>query len=136
MKAWKNLFNATWKTFRTEFEYILRSLKRHKRLVENQASLVEYEQSQEARLLAKAAFEDMAEKEKAKRRIALGGKLQPASSTSDHENALDIRREYPNTGQWILQRAQMKEWMNPEHDNGSLLWLNGIPGAGESVPPV
>ena len=73
----------------------------------------------------------MAENEKIKRRIALKAKLQPARSASDHERALDVRKQYPNTGHWILQRPEMKEWMSPRQDNSFLLWLNGIPGSGE-----
>ncbi len=131
LTAWKNLFHATWKSFRTEFEYLLKNLNRHKRLVESQASLVEYEQSQAARLVAQSRFKEIAKAEKGRRRIAVTEKLHASSSVAEHENAVEIRSEYPSTGSWILQRDQMKEWMKPETTDGSFLWLSGIPGAGE-----
>ena len=129
--AWKNIFDAAWKTFRTEFEHLLKNLRRHKGLVENQASLIEYEQSQAARLLAQSAFDEFEKAETDRRRVALEGKLQPANSIIDQEMAADTRREYPNTGRWILERPLMKDWIKPENESTSILWLSGIPGAGE-----
>lgn len=92
---------------------------------------MEYEQSEAARVFAQSNFEEIAKAEKERRRIAVTEKLHATSSIADHENAVEIRSEYPSTGSWILQRDQMKKWMKPEDTDGSLLWLSGIPGAGE-----
>jgi hypothetical protein len=128
--AWKQLFLSTWKDFRTRFQGILDSLRRHKSLIEGQASLVEFEASQAAREVAENNFRQIEEAERKRQRIAVKEWLSPASSHLDQENATATRMEYPNTGQWLFNYEKMKSWCDPHASNIPLLWLNGIPGAG------
>jgi len=109
----------------------LSSLSRHKVLVESQASLEEYEQSQAARLVAQNNFDQIAKAERNRRFLAITEKIHAATSLTDHEYLLEILKEYPRTGRWILDCATLKDWMNPSSTKVPLLWLNGIPGAGE-----
>ena len=49
----------------------------------------------------------------------------------EHENLLKIRREYPTTGDWLLQHKSFKDWFDPDFAKiPPLLWLKGIPGSG------
>ena len=131
--AWKKLFHSSWKTFRTQFQYILNSLSRHKSLIENQASLVEYEQSKLARLEEENSFKEMAEAEKKRRSLAVTDKIRPPNSRIDQEKAKEARQEYPQSGKWILRHAFLRDWMDLNCPNAPLLWVNGIPGAGISL---
>ena len=128
--AWRQLFRSSWKTFRTQFQYILSSLSRHKNLIESQASLAEYEQSKAARLIAQNSFEDVAKAEKLRRFLAVTEKMHPANTLTDHEGVLETREEYPESGRWILRHPCLRNWMDFTHPNIPLLWVNGIPGAG------
>lgn len=131
--AWEQLFHSSWKTFRTQFQYILSSLSRHKHLVESQASLLEYEQSRVARLDAQNSFENIAKAERSRRFLAVTEKLRPPNTLSDHEGATEIRQDYPESGRWILQHPFLKDWIDFKCSKcppTRVLWINGIPGAG------
>ena len=132
--AWKKLFHSSWKTFKTQFQYILSSLSRHKSLIENQASLLDYEQSKLARVAAKNSFEEIAEAEKKRRSLAVTDKIRPPNSRIDQDKAKEARQEYPESGKWILRHAFLRDWMDLDCPNAPLLWVNGIPGAGISHP--
>ena len=128
--AWKQLFRSSWKTFKTNFQCILSNLSRHKTLIESQASLAEYEQAKLARLAAQNSFEQIAKGEKSRRLTAVIEKVHPPNCLNDHEQAVEVRQEYPETGKWILRSDQLKQWMDPLSTDVPVLWVNGIPGAG------
>ena len=128
--AWKKLFHSSWKTFGTQFQYILSSLSRHKSLIENQASLLDYEQSKFARVAAQNSFEEIAEAEKKRRSLAVTDKIRPPNTRIDQDKAKETRQEYPESGKWILQNAFLRDWMDLHCPDVPLLWVNGIPGAG------
>ena len=130
--AWKKLFHSSWKTFRTQFQYILSSLSRHKSLIENQASLLDYEQSKIARVAAKNSFEEIAEAEKKRRSLAVTDKIRPPNSRIDQDKAKETRQEYAESGKWILRHAFLRDWIDLNRPNLPFLWVNGIPGAGIS----
>ena len=128
--AWRQLFHSSWKTFRTQFQCILTSLSRHKHLVESQASLVEYEQSNAARVIAQSSFEDAAKAERLRRLLAVIEKINAPSTIADHEAFTELRQEYPPSGRWILQHPFFRNWKDFTCPHADLLWINGIPGAG------
>ncbi len=128
--AWKQFFRSSWKTFNTNFQCILSNLSRHKNLIESQASLAEYEQAKLARLAAQNSFEQTAKGEKSRRLTAVIEKVHPPNILNDHEQAVEVRQEYPETGRWILRSDQLKRWMDPLTTDVPVLWVNGIPGAG------
>ena len=128
--AWKQLFHSSWKTFRTQFQYILNSLSRHKILVESQASIIEYGQSEIARVAAQTHFDETAKAEKLRRSLAVTEKIHPPNSRIDQEKTKEARQEYRESGRWILRHNLLKDWMDLSCQNVRPLWVNGIPGAG------
>ena len=52
-----------------------------------------------------------------------------------HESFCKTRREYPGTGDWILKHEKVQNWKEAETPVSSILWLNGIPGAGILIYP-
>lgn len=57
--------------------------------------------------------------------------LRAPNTDIEHENLLRIRKEYPNTGAWLLENPSFKEWIDPDYAKiPPLLWLKGIPGSG------
>ena len=98
--------------------------------MESQASLVEYEQSETARLSAQNSFEVIAKAEILRRSLAVTEKIHPPNTLTDHEGAAEIRQDYPDSGRWILRHAALRDWMDFRRPNIPVLWVNGIPGAG------
>lgn len=57
--------------------------------------------------------------------------LAPADYKQDHERFSEVRRDYPQTGQWLLKASKLKKWLTPStNPEPWRLWLYGIPGAG------
>jgi hypothetical protein len=129
--VWRQLFQATWKTFRTRFSGILDNLRRHKILIESQASLTQFEQFERARVIAEEEFRVMRDNEGKRRKIAVRDWLGAATSEVDQENCANVRVQYPGTGRWLLQIRHVQAWLDSNSSSTPLLWLTGIPGAGE-----
>src|SRR5579862_263597 len=94
--VWKQLFHATWKTFRTKFSSILANLRRHKTLVESQANLIQFVEIQKTRAAAEAQMRSMQKAEVEHMQIVVRSWLSPASSDVDQENAAKVRADYPD----------------------------------------
>ena len=131
---WKQLFQATWKTFRTRFSGLLENLRRHRQLVESQASIVQFEELfqelQRGRVRAEAEFRSLKDVEKSRRLNTVGVWLSAASASVDQEMYSKKRRKYPWSGRWLLNDNRFQAWFDPEACATPLLWVNGIPGAG------
>ncbi|KAH8687413.1 hypothetical protein BGZ60DRAFT_363661, partial [Tricladium varicosporioides] len=136
-RTWRQLFHATWKTFRAEFSGLLANIQRHGRLVESQANLVEFEQlfhqMEMGRVAAKADFQRRKEEEDRNRRISVRNWLSAASTEVDQERGVTTRKNNPGSGRWLLGNNQIQGWFNPEFCSAPLVWINGIPGAGKTV---
>ncbi len=128
--AWQQLFQSCWMNFKSRFEHILDNLERHKKLVENEASLLEIEAAQAMRAAAETQFEKLAEQEEKLERIAVTAWLDGAKSHLDQHNAKAEREAFPESGKWLLSRPQMKAWLDLSSVDKALLWIRGIPGAG------
>jgi hypothetical protein len=55
------------------------------------------------------------------------------STTADHESFREIRTPYAGSGRWILKHEKIQNWREMDTPVSSILWVNGIPGAG--MPP-
>ena len=131
---WKQLFQATWKTFKTKFSCLLENLHRHRRLVESQANLAQFEELfqelQRARINSEAEFQSLKDGEKSHQLNTVQTWLSAASTNVDQETYASKRKKYPTSGRWLLGDSRMRAWLDPEACATPLLWVNGIPGAG------
>ncbi|KAK6860606.1 hypothetical protein PG995_004242 [Apiospora arundinis] len=60
--------------------------------------------------------------------------LRPTNVNVDQAALVEARADYPGTGEWLLENPLFREWFDPRHPSiPSLLWINGIPGAGKTV---
>jgi hypothetical protein len=108
-------------------------MQQHKRLIESQAGIVEFEEIQKVRKLAEMAFQDARDADLDRRRSKVLQWLSPASAETIQESCEKARSEYPGTGQWLLKEDRFEKWFHPNFCSNPLLWLSGIPGAGESM---
>lgn len=131
IQVWKQIFQAAWKTYRTTFNAILVNLQRHKHLVENQASLIHFEQYQEDRVKTEANFRKIQEEGDRHQRMTLANWLSGADSMEDQRRASSARTKWPQSGLWLLQDDQVKRWMEASYPLSPCLWINGKPGSGK-----
>ena len=65
-----------------------------------------------------------------RRREHLSLWLAGADVSSDQEHAASARKG-GSSGRWLLQRSLFRDWFDPAKASEQLLWITGIPGAGE-----
>lgn len=132
-RMWRQLFQATWKTFKSKFSGLSDSMRRHRSLIESQANLLQIEESQQSRAYHEAQFKLIRDAEESRRRTTVNTWLHAASTETDQYNASSIRSEYPETGGWLFDMNKFKAWFDPQFCSTPALWLNGIPGAGKTI---
>jgi hypothetical protein len=129
--VWRQLFQACWKTFRTRFNPVVEDIRRHKRLIETQASLSHFEEIQRSSTLMEEEFRNIRDAEDLRRLRETSEWLAAADMTETQELKSSSRAEYPQVCQWILREGIFQKWFDLNSDEHHLIWINGIPGAGE-----
>jgi hypothetical protein len=130
--AWIRFFKSMWKDFDTEFGGILKSLRRHKELVECRASLAQYGRYKEDMLELMTKLNKQVEEEKLKKLMAVKEWLAVGQQPEqDHVRFQKTRNDYSRTALWILDHEYVKHWMEADIPTTPLLWMHGIPGAGK-----
>ncbi|KAJ3536177.1 hypothetical protein NM208_g5825 [Fusarium decemcellulare] len=137
-KLWKQLFKSNWKGFTSEISLLKDNLRRHKQLIEGRASLVEFETVQNLRISSQTHFRDSREAEARRRRTAVFQWLASPDVEAVHERHVKARSSNPESCRWMLHDARFQQWFDPLYCSTPLLWVNGKPGAGESLsePPI
>jgi hypothetical protein len=119
-----------WKDFKTRFQNILDRLRRHREVIGSQANLLHFQQYQLDRT---KMLEGLRRSENERRQKNYKEALEwisGADTNLDHESACAARSEYPGSGRWILKHSKLQNWKEAGEPVSSILWLNGIPGAG------
>ena len=133
LPTWRQIFRSVWKDFNSRFEHILQDLRRHKDLIESQATALHFQQYQVDRQMF---FEKLNHLETAERKRNYSEVLQwflGANALLDHEDICKVRQEFPNSGAWLLKHPDYSSWKEDSVPRVSTLWLSGIPGAGKTV---
>jgi hypothetical protein len=134
VEVWRKLFKALWKDFRSKFEGILKSLRRHKELIENRAALAQYTIYQEDIQKLKAEIEELVlEERNTKLRRVQEWLATKSEAQINHERFVAERNKYPGTGRWILKHGPISSWMTADVPTTCLLWMIGVPGAGKTM---
>lgn len=137
MKEFKSLLHSTWKTFDTRFGSILQSLQRRRELLEsekNSASLdhvymIRKEIEEMYRHQVTAADAQALQVHRATMTRIKERLLAPEYFLD--QQAIFRRRETGSTGQWIFEDPQYISWADVNNPGHSVLYINGIPGAGK-----
>jgi hypothetical protein len=130
-RLWRQLFSATWKTHKSKFGGLIERMKRHRELIESQASLSQIREFQEARAEEERRYDKEVNNEDLRRHREVYTWLKPTNMDNDQDNLRKLRAQYPRTGQWLMKNGVFKKWLDPKFPTlPTLLWLNGQPGAG------
>ncbi|RFU25373.1 hypothetical protein B7463_g10968, partial [Scytalidium lignicola] len=147
-EIWRQLFRSVWKDFGTRFKGLLEGLRLHRQLIIEQAELLHFEESQsnsqavlahiqqyeQDRLEKLARFKTQEQNERDQKYLAILDWFSAAqSTTASHETFREIRSPYAGSGNWILKHEKIQNWREMDPPVSSILWLNGIPGAGKTI---
>jgi adenylate kinase family enzyme len=128
---WKQIFKAH--VFRSKFADIIDDLRQHRKLVERQADLIEFQEAKQARADAQQHFEENEAQEQHRRRLFMQDWLDAPNMAAQQEKGQLTREAQPRSGQWLLSRDKVKAWLDPAMSVAACLWIHGIPGAGKTV---
>lgn len=126
----KQLFQATWKTYRTRFDPLIANIHDHGMLVQNQATLAQIEECRRDRL-ANCHQHEAYRLRELYTWLRSPDQDQASNAENDQYEYARVRKDCPGSGSWVLSKQAFNEWMDPAFPAiPPLLWINGVPGAG------
>lgn len=134
---WAKLFHSTWKTFNAQFDPILQSMRSRRELVESGKLSASLEEIQEAREKINDVYQRLVEQENQQaqeRHLSRINRIKEKLCSPDYsidQYASTEDRQATETGQWIFQEPKYTSWADMNSREAPILYLNGIPGAGE-----
>ncbi|OJJ43210.1 hypothetical protein ASPZODRAFT_103600 [Penicilliopsis zonata CBS 506.65] len=145
--GWRHVFKATWKTFNATFRHILEDLRRHRDFLSEQAQLIHYRHYRSDRQMLQShvqkyeldrdrIFDEFRRGYNSQREQEYISAVQWISAPQmilDHEAFCEVRKECAGSGDWILQHHIIREWRDIDPPVSSIVWMNGIPGAGKTI---
>ncbi|KAL6714142.1 hypothetical protein ACLMJK_008636 [Lecanora helva] len=141
-RAWKVIFDSTWKTFNLRFHGILENLRKHRDLIDQEANAINVaeskiwrdEQLSYIRQWRIEHDEQIQVLEKERFATYTRHALAWLGAKDDQDDALTrlLTKSDPSTSHWALKSDQVTSWLD-QGSEAAVLWLNGKPGAGKSV---
>jgi hypothetical protein len=105
-------------------------------LVASRAKLDQFDFFMNASTLEEEELVAAIDSENLGRRQAVYTWIKPTDMDNDQEYLTRIRVAYPGTCSWLLEDGTFQEWFDQQSNMATLpklMWLNGKPGAGESL---
>ncbi|KAJ4116175.1 hypothetical protein NW768_011148 [Fusarium equiseti] len=148
--AWKVLFHSAWKTFKTQFDPILKSLENHRIMLSEERLTAVMEETQKQGHSIQDKLDELhrqlqeRDQKNAKtdliahqiqidqQRRIVEGKIDAPNYHEDYEIALH-KRFQDTSGRWILSHPVVSEWLDHSSKANGKIYLSGIPGAGKTV---
>lgn len=112
------------------------NFKRHRQLLEQRASLIEFEQIMCLKRHAEVESLERQRRSYSNKRESVLRWLASADCEAIHESLVAERSSNPKAGEWLLEDERFKKWFHPLYCSTPLLWLNGLPGAGKWVGSI
>lgn len=78
-------------------------------------------------------FERIEKAESQKKYLAVMEWTTCSKNMADHKSFGETRRDYLGSANWILSHDKVQNWIGNTTPVSSILWMNGIPGAGLSL---
>jgi hypothetical protein len=143
----QRFFRSVWKDFETIFKSTLASIRRHRDLLESNATASAYNEAREFRQKCREDLDTLITKTSEDRYTRLLQWLSTDESEEQHSEVCSVRRNgaayalrsgesvktRSDSGQWIVKHPKLIAWIREDFAKTTTLWLNGIPGAGKTV---
>ncbi|KAK6507854.1 hypothetical protein TWF481_006276 [Arthrobotrys musiformis] len=143
--SWKTALDYVWPAFKTKFEPIIESLRRHRELLTDEKSTVILEEVQHAHSILQDIRSRLERLQQGinnqarelrerilKQKENVRTKLRPRDYIEDHRLALN-RRVVSSSGNWILADPKFKAWLHGGAAAERILYINGMPGSGKTI---
>ncbi len=123
------MFETFWPKRRDQIKIVESNIERHTRLLGENITFEHIKEAHENRMKSFAEFQD-AQVHRATQRFRA---LETAICPRMYNDKLDLlsSRTCPGTAKWLEKDATFCEWIDMSSQLTKLLWLCGIPGAGE-----
>ncbi|RGP60195.1 zinc finger protein [Fusarium sporotrichioides] len=144
--GWKVLFHSAWKTFKTQFGPILKSLERHRVMLSEEKLTAVMEETKNQGQSIQASLDQMnrecqerdqknAERDAIAHRSQIDQQYRTVQSKVDapdyHEDyeIASQKRFQSTSGHWFLGHPLVSEWLGDSSKANEKIYLSGIPGA-------
>ncbi len=118
-----------WPKQREKIKIVEAQIKQHTLLLRKETLLQHIQEAHNARL---RMFEDFDKKEKSLRHIEYNTIANNMSARAYAHELYRLRGGFcPGTEKWLIKDTVFKKWLDTKIDVDKILWLQGIPGAGE-----
>ena len=115
------------------FGDVVEKLRRSKELLIHTASVSEFQEAQNARLLITTEFEAQRKRDEKEQRLSVVEWLSHITCHSQHEELQERRGVFPSTTRWVFDDIATREWFRNDDESRLILYVCGIPGAGEPL---
>jgi len=128
--GWKYFFESLWPKHREKIKVVKTNIERHTLLMRNEVRLEHIQAENDARVRALDHFEST---ERSLQRQEYQN-IKTDVSPRTYEDRLDWfdARRCEGTGKWLLRDSIFAKWLDTTDTSTKVLWLQGIPGSGES----
>ena len=113
------------------FGDVVERLRRSKELLIQTASVSEFHEAQNDRLRIAGEFKAQRERDEKEQTLSVIEWLSHVTCHSQHEELQERRRVVPSTTRWLFDTTATREWFRNDDESGLILYVYGIPGAGE-----
>ncbi|KAJ5538185.1 ankyrin repeat-containing protein [Penicillium frequentans] len=128
---WKQIFQATWSTYKTKFGPIVNSLKSHKQLFGERLTFTQLEEIRSTAAQSAKNLENLMKGQMMGQLREVQCWLNGADVATDQDTLRLARSGNPRSGSWLLKHTLFSSWKDTTEK--PILWVNGIPGAGKTV---
>ncbi|KAK8078340.1 NACHT domain protein [Apiospora saccharicola] len=129
-RRWKTFLEPLWPSIRSKLSIVEESIKHHKMLLTDHATLEHIMRADQYRKRAMQQFEDDQDRR---------NKQEFAAAHSEfcqglHEGMLDdiLSKSSVESGAWLDQHDEYAKWTDMKDSSCRVLWIQGIPGSGKT----
>lgn len=127
--GWKLVFEALWNTCKARLQENISVMVQHRSLID-QARMSQIEDMQMSHPTEHSSLNIEPEERDFRRRLAVCSWLRATNPETDQHRFSKIRVDDPDAGRWLFDNRFFNEWFDPLYPTIPLLWLTGLPGAG------
>lgn len=129
ISGWRLVLESLWPKYHGRLEVIMRNIAKSKAMMDSAVTLMDITEAHQARIDAYQKYERDYEFQQRQDFEAAKQSLSPNLYYKELENATE--RCSVDPGKQIRRLDKFEHWCDPAKPDSRLLWLQGIPGAGE-----